>query len=240
MKWGMQAFDTCKVVPPGFGIVHPVHLEWLARGVHRGRDGVACPDTLVGTDSHTTMINGVVGWGVGGIEAEAAMLGQPVYLLTPDVVGAFVEFCGQGRRSLAMPDRATIASMAPEHGATMGFLPVDDWTLDCFRGPGCSRAEGEAFEACFRAQGQFGVHEADAIDDTRVIRLDLGTVAPRLAGPSRPQDRIQTGQVEQASAEVFGEPPALEGSPVQHGDLVIAATTSCTNTSKARLKAAIP
>ncbi|HEY1103911.1 MAG TPA: aconitase family protein, partial [Burkholderiaceae bacterium] len=174
MNWGMQAFDTFGVVPPGFGIVHQVNLEYLARGVHKTAKDVYYADTLVGTDSHTTMINGigVVGWGVGGIEAEAAMLGQPVYMLTPDVVGfeltgrlregvtatdlvltvteilrqhkvvgKFVEFCGEGTRTLALPDRATIANMAPEYGATMGFFPVDDKTLDYFRGTGRSKAE---------------------------------------------------------------------------------------------------
>ena len=264
MKWGMQAFDTFKVVPPGFGIVHQVNLEYLARGVHRGGDGVVYPDTLVGTDSHTTMINGigVVGWGVGGIEAEAAMLGQPVYLLTPDVVGfelsgclregvtatdlvltvteilrrekvvgAFVEFCGEGTRTLAVPDRATIGNMAPEYGATMGFFPVDDRTLDYFRGTGRSRAEVEAFEAYFRAQNLFGVPDAKDIDYTRVIRLDLGTVAPSLAGPKRPQDRIQIGDVKRSFTEAFGDRPAIAGSPVQNGDVMIAAITSCTNTS---------
>ena len=168
MKWGMQAFDTFKVVPPGIGIVHQVNLEYLARGVHK-KDGVYYPDTLVGTDSHTTMINGigVVGWGVGGIEAEAGMLGQPVYFLTPDVVGVnltgalrggvtatdlvltvtellrkakvvgkFVEFFGEGTASLSVPDRATIANMAPEYGATMGFFPVDDKTIEYFKGSG--------------------------------------------------------------------------------------------------------
>ena len=178
MKWGMQAFDTFGVVPPGFGIVHQVNLEYLARGVHQTADGVYYPDTLVGTDSHTTMINGigVVGWGVGGIEAEAAMLGQPVYLLTPDVVGVelrgqlregvtatdlvltvtemlrrhkvvgkFVEFFGAGTRTLALPDRATIGNMAPEYGATMGFFPVDEKTIDYFRGTGRTEAEIEAF-----------------------------------------------------------------------------------------------
>ena len=172
MKWGMQAFDTFGVVPPGFGIVHQVNLEYLARGVHKGKDGVYYPDTLVGTDSHTTMINGigVVGWGVGGIEAEAGMLGQPVYFLTPDVVGLkltgrlregctatdlvltvtellrshkvvgkFVEFFGEGTRTLALPDRATIANMAPEYGATMGFFPVDERTIDYFKGTGRSK-----------------------------------------------------------------------------------------------------
>ena len=185
MKWGMQAFDTFGVVPPGFGIVHQVNLEYLARGVHKGKDGVYYPDTLVGTDSHTTMINGigVVGWGVGGIEAEAGMLGQPVYFLTPDVVGMkltgrlregctatdlvltvtellrkhkvvgkFVEFFGEGTRTLALPDRATIANMAPEYGATMGFFPVDERTIDYFKGTGRSKGEIEAFEAYFKAQ----------------------------------------------------------------------------------------
>src|SRR5690606_27969694 len=191
MKWGMQAFDTFKVVPPGIGIVHQVNLEYLARGVHR-RDGVFYPDTLVGTDSHTTMINGVgvVGWGVGGIEAEAGMLGQPVYFLTPDVVGVhlkgrlregctatdlvltitemlrkekvvgkFVEFFGEGTRSLAVPDRATIANMAPEYGATMGFFPVDEKTLEYFVGTGRTAEEIDALESYFRAQGLFGVSD---------------------------------------------------------------------------------
>ncbi|MDE2594885.1 MAG: aconitate hydratase, partial [Burkholderiales bacterium] len=189
MKWGMQAFDTFGVVPPGFGIVHQVNLEYLARGVHQTDNAVAYPDTLVGTDSHTTMINGigVVGWGVGGIEAEAGMLGQPVYFLTPDVVGMeltgqlregvtatdlvltvteilrkskvvgkFVEFFGEGTASLAVPDRATIANMAPEYGATMGFFPVDHKTIDYFKGTGRTKAEIEAFEGYFKAQGLFG------------------------------------------------------------------------------------
>src|SRR3954463_577534 len=169
MKWGMQAFDTFGVVPPGFGIVHQVNLEYLSRGVHKTKDNVYYPDSLVGTDSHTTMINGigVVGWGVGGIEGEAAMLGQPVYMLTPDVVGVeltgrlregvtstdlvltvteimrrqkvvgkFVEFFGEGTRTLAVPDRATIGNMAPEYGATMGFFPIDEKTLEYYRGTG--------------------------------------------------------------------------------------------------------
>ncbi|MES2423315.1 MAG: aconitase family protein, partial [Pseudomonadota bacterium] len=216
MKWGMQAFDTFGVVPPGFGIVHQVNLEYLARGVHKTAKDVYYADTLVGTDSHTTMINGigVVGWGVGGIEAEAAMLGQPVYMLTPDVVGMeltgrlregvtatdlvltvteilrqhkvvgkFVEFCGEGTRTLALPDRATIANMAPEYGATMGFFPVDDKTLDYFRGTGRSKAEIEAFEAYFRAQGLFGVPLASEINYSQLVKLDLGEVTPSLAGP---------------------------------------------------------
>src|SRR5687767_11441727 len=184
LKWGMQAFDTFSVVPPGIGIVHQVNLEYLARGVHQ-KDGIYYPDTLVGTDSHTTMINGigVVGWGVGGIEAEAGMLGQPVYFLTPDVVGVnlkgklhpactatdlvltvtqmlrkakvvgkFVEYFGEGTASLSLPDRATIANMAPEYGATMGFFPVDGRTLEYFRGTGRSAEAVEAFEAYFRDQ----------------------------------------------------------------------------------------
>ena len=188
------------------------------------------PDTLVGTDSHTTMINGVgvVGWGVGGIEAEAAMLGQPVYMLTPDVVGfeltgrlregctatdlvltvtellrkhkvvgKFVEFFGEGTRTLAVPDRATIGNMAPEYGATMGFFPVDEKTIDYFRGTGRSKEEIEALEAYFRAQGLFGIPLAGEIDYSQVVQLDLGDVTPSLSGPKRPQDRIELGKVAQ-------------------------------------------
>jgi len=243
MKWGMQAFDTFGVVPPGFGIVHQVNLEYLARGVHL-KGGLYYPDTLVGTDSHTTMINGigVVGWGVGGIEAEAAMLGQPVYFLTPDVVGfeltgrlregctatdlvltvteilrshkvvgKFVEFFGEGTASLTLPDRATIANMAPEYGATMGFFPVDDKTLDYFRGTGRSKGEIEAFEAYFRAQELFGVPKAGDIDYSQVVQLDLGQVTPSLAGPKRPQDRIELGRVAAQFASLFSKPNAENG-----------------------------
>ena len=250
LKWGMQAFDTFRVVPPGVGIVHQVNLEYLARGVHM-KGGLYYPDTLVGTDSHTTMINGigVVGWGVGGIEAEAAMLGQPVYLLTPDVVGfemtgqlregvtatdlvltvtellrskkvvgKFVEFFGAGTASLTLPDRATIGNMAPEYGATMGFFPVDDKTLDYFRGTGRSKAEIDAFEAYFRAQGLFGVPgapganiRAGEIDYSEVVTLDLATVTPSLAGPKRPQDRIDLGQVANQFRSLFSQPNAENG-----------------------------
>ncbi len=287
MKWGMQAFDTFGVVPPGFGIVHQVNLEYLARGVHkappaaRGDAPVYYPDSLVGTDSHTTMINGigVVGWGVGGIEAEAGMLGQPVYFLTPDVVGfeltgrlregvtatdlvltvteilrrhkvvgKFVEFFGEGTASLALPDRATIANMAPEYGATMGFFPVDERTIEYFRGTGRTRAEIEAFEAYFRAQKLFGVPKAGDIDYSQVVSLDLGTVAPSLAGPKRPQDRIELGQVKSQFGTLFSKPPAdngfnqsaealgtvvttPSGLQIRNGDVLIAAITSCTNTS---------
>ena len=281
MKWGMQAFDTFGVVPPGFGIVHQVNLEYLARGVHKGKDGVVYPDTLVGTDSHTTMINGigVVGWGVGGIEAEAGMLGQPVYFLTPDVVGVelrgrlregvtatdlvltitemlrrekvvgkFVEFFGEGTASLALPDRATIANMAPEYGATMGFFPVDERTIAYFEGTGRTKAEIDAFESYFRAQGLFGVPKAGQIDYTKVLTLDLGTVAPSLAGPKRPQDRFEIGNVASNFADLFAKPTAdngfnqpadkldqvfttESGIELRNGDVMIAAITSCTNTS---------
>ncbi len=244
MKWGMQAFDTFGVVPPGFGIVHQVNLEYLARGVHKTGDGVYYPDSLVGTDSHTTMINGigVVAWGVGGIEAEAAMLGQPVYFLTPDVVGfeltgrlregvtatdlvlrvtetlrkekvvgKFVEFFGEGTRTLALPDRATIGNMAPEYGATMGFFPVDEKTIDYFKGTGRTKDEIEAFEAYFRAQGLFGVARAGDIDYSQVVKLDLGDVTPSLAGPKRPQDRIELGNVAGQFASLFSKPIAENG-----------------------------
>lgn len=244
MKWGMQAFDTFGVVPPGFGIVHQVNLEYLARGVHKRKDNVYYPDTLVGTDSHTTMINGigVVGWGVGGIEAEAAMLGQPVYFLTPDVVGfemtgqlregvtatdlvltvtellrqhkvvgKFVEFFGEGTRTLALPDRATIGNMAPEYGATMGFFPVDEKTIDYFQGTGRTKGEIEAFEAYFKAQGLFGVPLAGEVDYSQVVKLDLGSVTPSLAGPKRPQDRIELGKVSSQFADLFSKPNAQNG-----------------------------
>lgn len=280
MKWGMQAFDTFGVVPPGFGIVHQVNLEYLARGVHN-KTGVYYPDTLVGTDSHTTMINGigVVGWGVGGIEAEAGMLGQPVYFLTPDVVGVnltgalregvtatdlvltitellrqtkvvgkFVEFFGEGTESLSLTDRATIANMAPEYGATMGFFPVDDATIEYFKGTGRTKAEIDAFEAYFKAQELYGVPKAGQIDYTQEVSLDLGTVAPSLAGPKRPQDRIEIGNVKSTFSDLFTKPTAengfnkkaedlgasyknADGVDLHNGDVLIAAITSCTNTS---------
>ena len=279
MKWGMQAFDTFKVVPPGIGIVHQVNLEYLARGVHQ-KNGVSYPDTLVGTDSHTTMINGigVVGWGVGGIEAEAAMLGQPLYFLTPDVVGVnlkgrlpegttatdlvltitemlrkekvvgkFVEFFGEGTASLALPDRATIANMAPEYGATMGFFPVDEVTVDFMRATGRTKDEVEAFEAYFKAQGLFGIPKAGQIDYTKVLELDLSTIRSSLAGPKRPQDRIELTGMSKTFAELFAKPIADNGfakpaaeltqrypagkTDLGHGDVLIAAITSCTNTS---------
>ncbi|MFN0039998.1 MAG: aconitate hydratase AcnA, partial [Burkholderiales bacterium] len=280
MKWGMQAFDTFKVVPPGVGIVHQVNLEYLARGVHQ-KKGIYYPDTLVGTDSHTTMINGigVVGWGVGGIEAEAGMLGQPVYFLTPDVVGVnltgrlregvtatdlvltitemlrkekvvgkFVEFFGEGTESLALPDRATIANMAPEYGATMGFFPVDDATIEYFEGSGRTKKEIDAFAAYFKAQKLYGIPRKGDIDYSKVVELDLATVAPSLAGPKRPQDRIEIGNVKKNFVSLFSKPATengfskkaedlgrrfqtKDGLDIGSGDVMIAAITSCTNTS---------
>ena len=243
MKWGMQAFDTFKVVPPGIGIVHQVNLEYLARGVLQ-KDGVTYPDTLVGTDSHTTMINGigVVGWGVGGIEAEAGMLGQPVYFLTPDVVGVhlkgklregvtatdlvltvtellrkhkvvgkFVEFFGEGTAALTLPDRATIANMAPEYGATMGFFPVDDVTVNFMRNTGRSADEVDAFESYFKAQELFGVPKDGSIDYSSVVELDLASIEPSLAGPKRPQDRIALSKMKETFNTLFSKPIAENG-----------------------------
>ena len=280
MKWGMQAFDTFKVVPPGIGIVHQVNLEYLARGVHQ-KDGIYYPDTLVGTDSHTTMINGigVVGWGVGGIEAEAGMLGQPVYFLTPDVVGVnlkgklhpactatdlvltvtemlrkakvvgkFVEFFGDGCASLSVTDRATVANMAPEYGATMGFFPVDDKTIAYFKGTGRTDAEIDALQAYFKAQQMYGVPKAGAIDYSEHLELDLSSVFPSLAGPKRPQDRINLDKVKSTFTSLFSKPVnengfnknisdlgkkyrTYDGLDISNGDVLIAAITSCTNTS---------
>jgi aconitate hydratase len=280
MKWGMQAFDTFKVVPPGIGIVHQVNLEYLARGVH-AKDGVYYPDTLVGTDSHTTMINGigVVGWGVGGIEAEAGMLGQPVYFLTPDVVGVnltgklregvtatdlvltvtemlrkakvvgkFVEFFGEGTASLALPDRATIANMAPEYGATMGFFPVDDTTVDYLKSTGRTADEIDAFQSYFKAQGLYGVPMAGDCHYSTTLALDLDSIRASLAGPKRPQDRIELGKMKSQFTDLFSKPiadsgfaksaddlakrfPTKDGIEIGSGDVLIAAITSCTNTS---------
>ncbi|MCZ2104959.1 MAG: aconitate hydratase AcnA [Comamonadaceae bacterium] len=292
MKWGMQAFDTFRVVPPGFGICHQVNLEFLTKGVHRRKDGVIYPDSLVGTDSHTPMINGagVVAWGVGGIEAEAAMLGQPVYILTPDVVGfelkgelregvtatdlvltvtellrkhkvvgTFVEYFGEGTASLSVPDRATLGNMSPENGSTLGLFPIDQRTLEYFEGTGRTKAEIELVEAYYKAQGLFGAPRAGEVDYSRVISLDLGDVTPSIAGPRRPQDRIDLGHAKARFAELFTTPmeqggfarPASafsdrvhitpstpidaraepSGFEVTNGDVLIAAITSCTNTS---------
>ena len=222
LKWGQQAFKTFGLVPPGIGIVHQVNLEYLAKGVLE-RDGTYFPDTLVGTDSHTTMINGlgVVGWGVGGIEAEAGMLGQPVYFLTPEVVGVhmtgtlregvtatdlalhitqmlraqkvvgkFVEFFGEGAASLPVADRATIGNMSPEYGATMGFFPIDGESVAYLRATGRSEEQCAAFENYFRAQKMFGMPKKGEIDYSVELELDLADVQPSVAGPKRPQDRI--------------------------------------------------
>ncbi|PIV91363.1 MAG: aconitate hydratase, partial [Gallionellales bacterium CG17_big_fil_post_rev_8_21_14_2_50_54_146] len=238
MKWGMQAFESFKVVPPGVGIVHQVNLEYLARGVQH-KDGMYYPDTLVGTDSHTTMINGigVVGWGVGGIEAEAGMLGQPVYFLTPDVVGVhlkgrlregltatdlvltvtellrhhkvvgkFVEFFGAGAAALTVPDRATLANMAPEYGATMGFFPVDETTVNFMKNTGRTDEEVDAFACYFKAQGLFGIPAAGQIDYSSVVELDLSGIEPSLAGPKRPQDRIALSRMRETFNELFSKP----------------------------------
>ena len=286
LKWGMQAFDTFKVVPPGIGIVHQVNLEYLACGVLSDADDIYYPDTLVGTDSHTTMINGlgIVGWGVGGIEAEAGMLGQPVYFLTPDVVGVclegalregvtatdlaltvteilreakvvgkFVEFYGEGARQLPLTDRATIANMAPEYGATMGFFPIDAETVNYLRATGRAKEHCATYENYYRAQGLFGIPTKGEIDYSVNLTLDLGTIRPSVAGPRRPQDRIEVPNLGGKFAELFSQPVdeggfGRDGSelagvsadvPVQnngteslgHGDVVIAAITSCTNTS---------
>jgi aconitate hydratase len=284
LKWGMQAFDTFKVVPPGIGIVHQVNLEYLAKGV-LSAGGVYYPDTLVGTDSHTTMINGlgIVGWGVGGIEAEAGMLGQPVYFLTPDVVGVhltgairegvtatdvaltvtqllrkakvvgkFVEFFGPGAAALPLVDRATIANMAPEYGATMGFFPIDEECANYLRATGRSEAQVATYENYYKAQGLWGIPQAGQVDYSQVIELDLNTVKPSVAGPKRPQDRIELPNLQREFFGAFQRPVTENGfgktrkdfsksvkvemtsgkkATVGTGSVLIAAITSCTNTS---------
>ncbi len=244
LKWGMQAFETFKVVPPGIGIIHQVNLEYLAKGVLSDARGVWYPDTLVGTDSHTTMINGlgIVGWGVGGIEAEAGMLGQPVYFLTPDVVGVhmrgtigegvtatdvalvvtqvlrrakvvgkFVEFFGAGAEALPVVDRATIANMAPEYGATMGFFPIDAECVKYLRQTGRSEEQCRAYENYYRAQGLFGVPREGEIDYTQVVEVDLGAVKSSVAGPKRPQDRIELPRLKEEFLKALVRPLAEGG-----------------------------
>ncbi|MBK8095190.1 MAG: aconitate hydratase AcnA [Verrucomicrobiaceae bacterium] len=285
LKWGEQAFDTFKVVPPGIGIVHQVNLEYLAKGVLE-KDGVYYPDSLVGTDSHTTMINGlgVVGWGVGGIEAEAGMLGQPVTFLVPEVVGVyltgalkegvtatdlvlevtqklrqlgvvgkFVEFYGPGAVSLPVTDRATIANMAPEYGATMGFFGVDEETVAYLRGTGRSEELCKTVEAYYKAQGMWGIPtEKGSIEFTTEMEIDLSGVVPCVSGPKRPQDRIEVpalktkfrdllgadvkaggfGKAESFKpAEVVVNSKADTKDTITDGSVLIAAITSCTNTS---------
>src|SRR2546426_2808525 len=259
LKWGMQAFDTFKVVPPGIGIVHQVNLEYLAKGVLSSPSTLDpqpstlfYPDTLVGTDSHTTMINGlgVVGWGVGGIEAEAGMLGQPVYFLTPEVVGVhmrgqlregvtatdlvlhitqllraqkvvgkFVEFYGEGAASLPVPDRATIGNMSPEYGATMGFFPIDQESVDYLRATGRSEEQCLAFENYFRAQKMFGMPRKGEIDYSVDIDLDLAEVQPSVAGPKRPQDRINLPELGKTFRDLLEKPVRDGGYGKQNVDL---------------------
>jgi aconitate hydratase len=286
LRWAQKSFANFRVVPPRSGIVHQVNLEYLAKGVlTRPEDGavVAFPDTVVGTDSHTTMINGlgVLGWGVGGIEAEAVMLGQPYYMLMPDVIGfkvtgkmpegttatdlvlvvtqilrqrgvvdKFVEFFGPGLSQMSLPDRATIANMAPDYGATMGFFPVDAETLNYLRRTGRTEAEVRLVERYYKEQGLFRTDEAEAPEFTDVLELDLGTVEPSLAGPKRPQDRVRLSDMKKSFEEALRAPVASRGyalsedeakknvrvqngktMELKHGSVVIAAITSCTNTS---------
>ncbi len=288
LRWGQQAFDDFRVVPPASGIVHQVNLEYLARVTWSAqRDGraVAYPDSLVGTDSHTTMINGlgVVGWGVGGIEAEAAMLGQPIYMLIPEVVGfkltgslpegatatdlvlvitqmlrnkgvvgRFVEYFGPGLSSMTLPDRATVANMAPEYGSTMGYFPVDDETLRFLRRTGRPAEVVELAETYSKANHLFRMDETPDPEYVDVVELDLSTVQPSLAGPKRPQDRIALTEMRSSFREALTAPvgpsgfgldesalddvaevTTRDGQPAElrHGDVMIAAITSCTNTS---------
>ena len=251
LKWGMQAFDTFKVVPPGIGIVHQVKLEYLAKGVLNLGD-VYYPDTLVGTDSHTTMINGlgIVGWGVGGIEAEAGMLGQPVYFLTPDVVGVhltgsiregvtatdvaltvtqilrkakvvgkFVEFFGPGAAALPLVDRATIANMAPEYGATMGFFPIDAECTNYLRATGRTDEAVKTYENYYRAQGLWGIPKKGEVVYSQEIELDLSTVLPSVAGPKRPQDRIELPKLKNEFISAFSKPVTESGFGMKSEEL---------------------
>lgn len=250
LKWGQQAFSGFNVVPPGIGICHQVNLEHLAQGVVE-RDGVVFPDTLVGTDSHTTMVNGlgIVAWGVGGIEAEAAMLGQPVYFLTPDVVGValngrlregvtatdlvlrvtemlrqakvvgkFVEFHGEGAASLSVPDRATIGNMSPEYGATMGFFPVDEETCKYMLATGRSEEQVNLVRAYYQAQNMFGIPKAGECDYSTVLELDLSSIIPSVAGPKRPQDRIDLSLLDDRFLELLHKPLNENGYNKPEGD----------------------
>jgi len=290
LKWGQQAFETFSVVPPSTGIVHQVNLEHLARGVME-KDGVYYPDSLVGTDSHTTMINGlgIVAWGVGGIEAEAGMLGQPVTFLVPEVVGVnligslregvtatdlalyitemlraqgvvskFVEFFGKGAEGLSLPDRATVANMAPEYGATMGFFPIDQTSVDYLRATGRDEELIASYTAYYKAQEMFGMPQKGDIDYSIELDLDLSTIVPSVAGPKRPQDRIAMTELKSSFAslreEIYGlncKRPSVKvtmqgsaGNPdldirqeveLKDGSILVAAITSCTNTSNESL-----
>ncbi len=287
LRWGQKALDNFTVVPPNVGIVHQVNLEYLARVVaiqQTDAGPLALPDTLVGTDSHTTMINGlgVLGWGVGGIEAEANMLGQPLYMLMPEVIGfelvgelpagatatdmvlrvveilraegvvnKFVEFFGLGMNTMGVADRATIANMAPEYGATIGFFPVDNVTLDYLRQTGRSKDHISLVERYCKEQGLFRLDDGPTLDYTKTLKLDLSTVEPSLAGPKRPQDRVALAKMQQSFRQSLTAPIGKTGfgltkeslantgtvsdnghtSEITHGAVVIAAITSCTNTS---------
>ena len=281
LKWAKAAFSGIRVVPPGNGICHQVNLEYLSRGVWE-KDGIYYPDSTVGTDSHTTMVNaiGVLAWGVGGIEAEAAMLGQPYYFLTPDVVGVhmtgklnpgvtatdlvltvtellrktrvvgkFVEYFGEGAASLSPTDRATVANMAPDYGATCGFFAIDDKTLEYYRMSG-REEHVDAIESYLKVQGMYGIPKKGEIDYSQVVELDLSTVRPSVSGPKQPEDRINLENIKSRFTELFSKPVAESGynkpaaglvtrypvanaaiGDVGHGDISIAAITSCTNTS---------
>ena len=280
LRWGTQAFKKLRIVPPGVGICHQVNLEYLSRGVLE-EDGVSFPDTLVGTDSHTPMVNGLglLAWGVGGIEAEAAMLGQPVYFLTPDVVGVhlrgalrpgvtatdlvlgvterlrkakvvgkFVEFFGKGAETLPVPERATLSNMAPEYGATVGYFPPDGQSVRYLEQTGRPPAVVEAFRAYYLAQGMLRIPAPGEVDYSEVVEFDLSSVRPSVAGPRRPQDRIDLPALGKTFRELlqskdtggYGISPSaasarhpLPGGKADlvHGDVLIAAITSCTNTS---------
>jgi aconitate hydratase len=285
VKWAQGAFKTVRVVPPGNGIIHQINMEYLSRGVWE-KDSLYFPDTVFGTDSHTTMVNGigVVGWGVGGIEAEAGMLGQPNAFLTPDVVGChmtgklregvtatdlaltvtelmrkakvvgkFVEFYGEGAAALTAADRCTVANMAPEYGATMGYFPVDDKTVDYFRTTGRTPEQVALIESYYKVQGLFGMPKPGEIDYTQVIELDLDSIVPSLSGPKRPQDRVNLSDLGRNFDMLFSAPadkngyarPASDlerrvpsghdGFDVGHGDVLISSITSCTNTSNPAL-----
>lgn len=270
LKWGQGAFKTFSVVPPAVGICHQVNLEYLARVVFEKETSAGTifyPDSVVGTDSHTTMVNGigVVGWGVGGIEAEAGMLGQPVCFQTPEVIGVhlkgkladgilatdlalrvtqllreakvvgkFVEFFGEGAASLSLADRATVANMAPEYGATMGFFPVDEKTLEYLRLTGRAPEKLALIKDYLCAQGLFGMPKAGDIDYTKVIELDLSTITRSVAGPKRPQDRIELGNLKNVFNQFCAEQKSDGNVPagtLKNGSIVVAAITSCTNTS---------
>ncbi len=278
LKWARQAFNGVRVIPPGFGIIHQINLEFLSPGVQQ-RGDVYYPDTLVGADSHTPMINalGVVAWGVGGIEAEVGMLGEPIYFLTPDVIGVelkgklrpgvtatdavlsivevlrgsnvvscFLEYFGEGAASLTATDRATVANMTPETGATIGFFPVDARTIEYYRGVGRSEEQLAAIEAYLRAQSLWGVSARGDIDYTRVIEIDLSKVEPSVSGPRRPQDRVSLNAlsdtfngllIKPSDKGGFGRAASVNGAAngVVDGSVVLAAITSCTNTSNPAL-----